>query len=151
MSGFAAKDPQFESRVRESFGRQQMMHTIGAEIAAVSPGLVSIKMPCAEKIGQQHGFVHGGAVATIADSACGYAALSLMPPGVGVLTVEFKINFIAPAAGDELLAVGRVEKPGRSLMVCSGEVFAMNGADKRKVAMIVATMMVISGNGAVQN
>lgn len=151
MSGFAAKDPDFESRVRDSFNRQQMMHTIGAEMKDVAPGHVTIRMPCIEKIGQQHGFVHGGAVATIADSACGYAALSLMPPGVGVLTAEFKINFLAPSTGDELLAIGRVEKPGRNLMVCSGEVVAVKNGARRKVALIVATMMVVTGNDSVQN
>lgn len=151
MSGFAAKDPDFEARVRDSFNRQQMMHTIGAEMKDVAPGHVTIRMPCIEKIGQQHGFVHGGAVATIADSACGYAALSLMPPGVGVLTAEFKINFLAPSTGDELLAIGRVEKPGRNLMVCSGEVVAVKNGARRKVALIVATMMVVTGNDSVQN
>lgn len=151
MPAFSAKDPQFEARVRGSFNRQQMMHTIGAEMVSVEPGAVTIRMPCVEKIGQQHGFVHGGAVATIADSACGYAALSLMPADVGVLTVEFKINFLAPSAGDELLAIGHVEKPGRNLMVCSGEVVAVKDGARRKVALIVATMMVVSGNASVQN
>ncbi|MGL4325355.1 MAG: PaaI family thioesterase [Beijerinckiaceae bacterium] len=88
--GFVSKDPEFAARVRDSFNRQQMMHTIGATITHVEPGSVIIEMPCVEKIGQQHGFVHGGAVATIADSACGYAALSLMPSDAGVLTAEFK-------------------------------------------------------------
>ena len=150
MTGFAAKDPHFEQRVRESFNRQQMMHTIGAVMTHVEAGSVTIAMPCAEKIGQQHGFVHGGAVATIADSACGYAALSLMPVDAGVLTVEFKINFLAPAEGDELRATGRVEKPGRNLMVCSGEVVAVKNGARRKVALITATMMVVSGRDGVQ-
>ncbi|MGL4812884.1 MAG: PaaI family thioesterase [Beijerinckiaceae bacterium] len=148
---FVPKDPAFATRVTESFNRQAMMHTIGAVLEKVGPGQILIRMPCAKHIGQQHGFVHGGAVATIADSACGYAALSLMPPGVGVLTAEFKINFLAPSEGDYLMATGQVEKPGRNLMVCTGRVESEKQGTRRTVAIITATMMVVANNDSVQN
>src|SRR5688572_3883733 len=103
------------ARVRASFDKQSFMRTLGASLIRVAPGEVEIAMPVAGHLCQQHGFVHAGAVASIADSACGYAALSLMAPGVGVLTAEFKINLVAPASGERLLARGRVVKAGRTL------------------------------------
>ena len=132
-----------ERRVRASFARQQLMATLGAFIAAVRPGEVEIELPFSEALTQQHGFVHAGAVAAIADSACGYAALSLMPENAAVLTTEFKINLMAPAAGDRFRACGRVVRPGRKLHVCLGEVFAERGDTRKQIALMTASMMVV--------
>lgn len=110
MTTFYPSDPAYESRVRASFARQGHMHTLSASLESVAPGLVEIALTPGSAVSQQHGFVHAGALAAIADSAAGYAALSLMPPGTGVLTTEFKINLLAPAAGERLLARGRVIK-----------------------------------------
>lgn len=133
-----------EQRVRESFGRQQAMATIGASIDAVRAGEVTVRLPYDAGNTQQHGFVHAGVIAAIVDSACGYAALSLMPEDAAVLTVEFKLNLMAPARGDYLLAHGRVIRPGRKLMVCLGEVFAHEGGASKQVALMTATMMVVA-------
>ena len=131
-----------ERRIRDSFARQQAMATIGASIAAVREGEVEIVLPYRAAITQQHGFIHGGIVAMIADTACGYAALSLMPLDTAVLTTEFKLNLLAPATGECLLAVGRVVRPGRKLMVCLGEVFS-DGSARKQVALMTASMMVV--------
>lgn len=137
-----------EARVRDSFAKQTIMTTIGAEVLTVRPGEVEIMLPFSNRILQQHGFVHAGAVATIADSACGYAALSLMPRDAAVLTTEFKINLLAPAKGDRLRAVGRVIRNGKTLVITLGEVFAETGGASKQVAMITATMMVVpAGTG----
>jgi uncharacterized protein (TIGR00369 family) len=135
------------ARVRDSFAKQSIMTTLGAEVAAVRPGEVEIVLPFGDHILQQHGFIHAGAVATIADSACGYAALSLMPPGAAVLSVEFKINLLAPAAGDRVLARGRVIRAGKTVTVCWGEVHAIAGDKERLVATMVGTMMAVEGRG----
>ena len=130
-----------EQRIRESFARQAIMTTIGASITHIGPGEVTIELPFRVEITQQHGFVHAGVVTTIVDNACGYAALSLMSPTAAVLTVEYKVNFLSPAIGDKLVARGRVLKPGRTLMVCLGEVFAINGGREKAVATMLATMI----------
>jgi uncharacterized protein (TIGR00369 family) len=134
--------PTFESRIRDSFARQQAMVTIGASLSAVRKGEVEIVLPFAPKLTQQHGFIHGGVVAMIADSACGYAALTMMPADAAVLTIEFKLNLLSPAKGERLRALGRVVRPGRKLFVCLGEVFADNGGDTKQVALMTASMMV---------
>jgi uncharacterized protein (TIGR00369 family) len=134
-------DPDFESRVRASFSRQRFMATLGAELARVEPGEVAIRLPFDEKLTQQHGSLHAGAVAAVVDSACGYAALSLMEPGAGVVSVEFKINLLAPARG-RLRAIGRVVRSGRTLTVAQTEVF---GEEGKPVALLTATMMAIEG------
>ena len=137
-----------DARVRESFAKQSIMTTLGAGIASVRPGEVEIVLPFSDRILQQHGFIHAGAVATIADSACGYAALSVMPPDAAVLTTEFKINLLAPAKGERLRAIGRVVRSGRKLVITLGEVFAEEGGARKQVALITATMMVVdTGNG----
>ena len=137
-------DPDYAARVRASFARQRVMELLGAEMTAVEPGMTEIELPVREDLTQQHGFVHAGIVTAIADSACGYAALSLMPPGVGVLTVEFKVNLLNPAAGERLVARGRMVKPGRTIMVCTGEVEAeREDGTTQTVAMMQATMMVV--------
>ena len=141
-------DKEAEARVRGSFARQTIMTTLGAEIAAVRPGEVEIVLPFSDKILQQHEFIHAGAIATIADSACGYAALSVMPRDAAVLTTEFKINLLAPAKGERLRAIGRVVRSGKKLVITLGEVFVEEGGARKQVALITATMMVVdTGTG----
>jgi uncharacterized protein (TIGR00369 family) len=141
-------DPSYAARVRASFDRQTIMATIGARLERVAPGEVDVRLPVRPDLAQQHGFVHAGVVTTIVDSACGYAALTLMPPGAAVLSVEFKVNLLAPAAGVALVARGRVLKPGRTISVCTGEVSAIDAAGAEKlVATMTATMMVVQGRG----
>jgi uncharacterized protein (TIGR00369 family) len=138
---FTPADPDFEARVRASFSRQSIMTTLGASLTRIAPGEVEIALPFADHILQQHGFVHAGVVATIADSAAGYAGLTLMPPGAGVLTAEFKINLLAPAQGERLIAQGRVIKAGRSLTIAEADVFAEEGPARKHAARLTATLM----------
>lgn len=145
-----ATDSDFEMRVRASFARQQAMVTIGAELTVVTPGMVEIEMPYDAKLTQQHGFVHGGIVSTALDSACGYAAMSLMPPDASVLTIEFKINLLAPCKGERFLFRGSVTKPGRTILVSDGQAYAFNGQGEAKLfATMTGTMMVITGRSGV--
>ena len=118
------------------------MATIGASVASVKKGEVEIVLPFSDKALQQHGFIHAGVVATIADSACGYAALSVMPDDAAVLTTEFKIHLLSPAKGERIRAVGRVVRAGRKLVIAIGEVFAEEGGTSKQVALITASMMV---------
>lgn len=143
MSAFNPRDPAFAERVRASFARQTLMTTIGARLTRVAPGEIEIELPFRADLGQQHGFIHGGIVTAIVDTACGYAALSLMEPDAAVLTVEFKLNFVAPARGERLVARGRVSKPGRVLTVCLGEVVALTGDEEKPVATLLGTMMAV--------
>ena len=143
MPMFDVKDPNFEHRVRDSFARQTIMETIGAVMTEVIPGRVKIELPFRQDLVQQHGFLHAGVVTTIVDSACGYAALSLMPVDVAVLTIEYKVNFLSPAAGERMIAEGNVTKPGRNVTVCSGNVYAVSGEQEKLVATMLATMMVV--------
>lgn len=127
--------------MRASFARQQFMATIGAELVHVAAGAVDIELPIVESLGQQNGFVHAGVVAGVTDSACGYAAATLMDADVDVLTAEFKINLLAPAQGERLVARGRVLRAGRTLTVCRGEAFAVAGGEDHLIATMLATMM----------
>ena len=147
----AAQDRDAEARVRDSFGRQSIMTTIGASVHSARRGEVEIVLPFAGHILQQHGFIHAGAVATIADSACGYAALSVMRADAAVLTTEFKINLLSPAKGERLRAIGRVVRAGKKLVVTSGDVFADEGGQSKHVALITATMMVIETATGLKN
>jgi uncharacterized protein (TIGR00369 family) len=119
------------------------METISARLISVSPGAVEIDLPFSEAFTQQNGYLHAGITTAIVDSACGYAALSLMPEDTDVLTVEYKVNFVAPARGDRLIARGRVTKPGRTLTVCAGDVMALDDGNERLIATMLATMMAI--------
>lgn len=112
---------------------------------SVVPGEVLIELPWREELAQQHGVLHAGAVASIADSACGYAALSLMPAGSGVMSVEFKVNLLAPGRGERFLAIGRVRRAGRTLTICEGTVKTIRGAEEREVAIMTATMIRLEG------
>ena len=143
MATFQPADPAYEPRVRASFARQSMMKVLGASLERVSPGEVDIRLPFRADLTQQHGFLHAGVTTSIADSACGYAALSLMPPGAAVLTVEFKVNLMAPAAGEVFIARGRVVKAGRTLTTCSGDVFALDGGEERHVLAMLGTIMTV--------
>src|SRR5262249_57138872 len=127
-------DPNFEARVRESFSRQRVMQTLDVTMTKVEPGLVELALPFREDLTQQHGFIHAGIVATILDSACGYAAFSLMPPDVAVLTVEYKINLLRPADGERIVARGRVVRSGKTLTVCAGDAVAVTGSEEKVVA-----------------
>ena len=136
-------NPRFERAVRDSFAAQQLMATIGARLARVVPGEVEIRVRFRPELTQQHGFVHAGVVTSALDSACGYAALSLMPEGVGVLTVEFKTNFLAPARGEELIARGRVLRAGRTITVCAADAFMLAGELETSVATMLATIITV--------
>jgi len=141
MNQAGPSDPGFETRVRDSFSRQGIMKTIGARLLAVTPGEVRIELPWSEAVTQQHGFVHAGILSTIADNACGYAAYTLMPANSEVLGAETKINFLAPAKGERFVSIGRVIKAGRTLVVCSGEVWACDGGRETLVAVMQTTMI----------
>ena len=122
------------------------MRTVGARLASIEPGHVVIEWPFSSTLTQQHGFLHAGVVAAVADSACGYAALSLMPAGTAVLSVEFKVNLMKPASGSHFRAVGRVIRAGRTLSVCSAEVVAREGEKETVIAVMQGTMMAVRDN-----
>lgn len=145
-------DEAFEARVRTSFARQGAMATIGARLESVAPGRVVIALPHSTHIGQQHGFVHAGMLAAAMDSACGYAASTLMPADAGVLTIEFKINLLAPARGPLLRCEGVVAKAGRTISVVDGRCW-QDGADGQPmlVASMTATMMTVLGREGVKH
>jgi uncharacterized protein (TIGR00369 family) len=146
-----AENSDCEERIRSSFARQGLMATFGAVLGPVSPGAVEISVRPSVGISQQHGFVHGGAVSAVADTAAGYAALSVMPAGTGVLTTEFKINLIAPAAGDRIIARGRVVKAGRTLVLAQTEVFAEAAGQEKLIALLTATLMVMQNRDGISD
>ena len=137
-------DAAFEQRVRASFARQRVMSTIGAELMSVAAGEVVIALPFRDDLTQQHGYLHAAIVSAIADSACGYAAYSLMPSTAAVLTAEYKVNFLAPAAGTRFVAYGRVLKAGRTLTVTTGDVIAETDAGPKPIATMMATVMTVT-------
>ena len=151
MPTFEPQDPNFEACVRESFARQKVMKTIGASLTKVSPGEVEIELPFRKDLTQQHDFLHGGIVATIVDTACGYAALTLMPVDSAVLTIEYKVNFVSPATGKKMIARGHVTKSGRTVTVCAGDVFAVSDGKEKLVATMPATMMTLLGRADVSD
>jgi uncharacterized protein (TIGR00369 family) len=137
-----ARNPDFERTVRDSFERQAHMATLHARITRLDPGAVDLTAPYDPRFSQQNGFWHAGAVASLADSANGYAAFSLAPAGTDVLAVEFKINLLAPAEGQTFRAEGRVLRPGRTLTVCAADVFGVTGNDSRLVATMLSTIII---------
>ncbi len=145
MTGFTPRDAGYAERVRASFARQAFMAHIGAEMLHLAPGEVDLACLSRPELTQQHGFFHAGVTSSIADSAAGYAALSLFEPGTGVLTTEFKINLVAPARGERLLARGRVVKPGRTLTICRSDVYAGEGDTETLCATALLTMMQVPG------
>ena len=140
-----AHDPEFADRVRASFAKQHAMDLIHATLPVVEPGLTEIHLPHWAGVEQQHGFVHGGVVGMIADSAAGYAAMTIVPETASVLTVEFKMNLVAPADGEKLIARGKVVRPGRTLVVTQAEVFAVKDGKEKLCALMQQTIMVMHG------
>jgi uncharacterized protein (TIGR00369 family) len=138
-------DDQVENRVRESFALQHIMTTIGARMTKVGPGEVNIELPFRDDLTQHNMYLHAGVVSIILDSACGYAAYTLIPPGANMLTVEFKITLVRPASGKLFVAKGRCIKPGKTLSVCQGEVVNDDG---KAVAVMTSTLMTLPGDGA---
>src|SRR5436190_5662746 len=136
MNNLQDQSQDFETRVRDSFARQRVMELIGAELGSVESGAVEIVLPFRDDLTQQHGFVHAGIITTIADSACGYAAFTLMPEGSEVLSVEFKTNLLRPARGNEFIALANVIKPGKTLTVVKCDVYA----DTMDESKIIDTM-----------
>ena len=147
----APQDPAFAERVRASFDAQGAMHTLGATLAEVAPGRVVITLPWQQGLTQQHGFLHAGMVAAALDSACGYAASTLMPADAGVLTIEYKINLLAPAKGQRFRMEGLVLKPGRTITVAEGRAFADDEGSEKLVATMTATLMTITGRAGIRH
>lgn len=144
-------DADFEERVRSSFARQRAMQTIGAELTVVTPGTVEIEMPYSSELTQQHGFLHAGVISTALDSACGYAAYSMMPANAAVLTIEFKVNLLAPGRGERFLFRGSVTKPGRTIIVADGQAYAFSADGEAKlIATMTGTMMTITGRNGLE-
>lgn len=141
--GFEARDPDFDRRVRDSFARQAFMRLIGAEIVHLAPGEIDIALPFRDDLTQQHGFFHGGAIGTLADNAGGYASLTLLAATDSVLTVEYKLNIVAPGEGERLVARGRVVRPGRRVVVCRADVHALRAGRERHCATALGTFMVL--------
>lgn len=131
--------------VAASFAAQGLMVTLGAELTRVTDGEVHIELAPRPELGQQNGYVHAGALTSILDSACGYAALTVAPSGHDVLTVEFKVNFLRPALADRFIAIGKVRKPGRTLTVCEGEIVGVRGLQREAIALMQATIINIPG------
>jgi uncharacterized protein (TIGR00369 family) len=146
---FEPRDLDFEARVRASFERQRVMHTLGIRIRALAPGRIELEMPFAADYTQQHGFIHAGIVTTALDSACGYAAFSLMDKDAAVLTVEFKTNLLAPARGEMFLFAAEVVKPGRTLTVCEAKAYAVSGGARKLIATMTGTLMAVTGRDGV--
>lgn len=149
MSTHQPRDPAFEARVRASFARQRLMHTLGVQLVRVAAGECDMEMPFSADFTQQHGFLHAGTLTSVVDSACGYAALSLMAPGAAVMSVEFKVNLLAPAAGEVLLARARVVRSGRTLTIVAGDGFMRARGEERHVFTMLATMMAIEGRAGI--
>lgn len=137
------QDPDFEARARSAFEAQRVMRTIGARVTRVAPGEVEIELPFREELTQQNGFLHAGIVTTVLDSACGGAALTLMPADAGVLSIEFKTNLLAPARGELLIVRARVVRAGRTVTVCTADALMRDGGREVHVATMLGTMMTI--------
>ena len=150
-TSFIAQDPDYAQRVHQSFERQGAMATIGARLGEIAPGRVAIELDWAAGLTQQHGFLHAGMVATALDSACGYAGSTLMPAEVGVLSIEYKINFVAPAKGQTFRMVGTVVKPGRTITVVEGRAFAIDEGREKLVATMSTTLMAVTGRDDVKH
>jgi uncharacterized protein (TIGR00369 family) len=144
-SGFELRDAEYQRRVRESFARQGLMRHLGAELVSLEPGGAVIRVPFRGELTQQHGYFHAGVTGAIADSACGYAAYTLMGAEDSVLTVEYKINLLAPADGEELVARARVVRSGKTLKICMADVFVRRAGAENHCATVLATIMCMAG------
>jgi len=142
---FEVRDPDWVMKVRESFGRQGVMALLGAELAQLDPGRCEIRLPYRADLTQQHGFFHAGIISTIVDSAGGYAGFSLMPAGSSVLTVEYKLNLLAPGDGELLVAIGEVVKPGKNLVIARGDVYVLKAGIRTHCAIMQQTLMTMHG------
>ena len=142
---FVPIDPDYEARVRASFGRQGAMRLIGARLSALRPRYCAIELPFRDDLTQQHGYVHAGIIGAIVDSAGGYAGFTLFPADASVLTVEYKLNLLAPAAGERLIAEAEVVKPGRTLVIVRGEVYAEADCKRTLCAIMQQTLIVLLG------
>ena len=140
-----ARDPDYEQRTRDSFGRQGFMRYLGAQIHLVQPGRAEVELAFSDALSQQHGYFHGGVVAALADVASGYAAFSLLEPTASNVTVEFKLNLLAPADGERLVARGVVVKAGKTITVCQSNVFSVAGGSEKHCATALATFMALPG------
>lgn len=145
MPGFEPRNPAYAERVQSSFDRQQVMVLLGAKVTRLAPGECEIQLPFKPELTQQHGYFHGGIIGTIADSAGGYAAFTLMPEDSSVLTIEYKMNLLAPGDGDLLIARGRVLKSGRTLVVSQVDAFVMKGGRETLCATMLETLMTMHG------
>jgi uncharacterized protein (TIGR00369 family) len=144
-SGFELRDAEYQRRVRESFERQGLMKYLGAELVSLEPGGAVIRVPFRGELTQQHGYFHAGVTGAIADSACGYAAYTLMAADDSVLTVEYKMNLLAPADGEELVAQARVVRSGKTLKICTADVFVKKGGLENHCATVLSTVMCLAG------
>lgn len=142
---FQPQDPDFKERVRASFARQQVMATLAIEMIHLEPGEIHLAMRPNPDYTQQHGFMHAGIITTALDSACGYAAFTLMPRDAAVLTVEFKTNLLAPAKGERFLFRAQVVKPGRTLTICEARALALEGSKEKLIATMTGTLMAVTG------
>jgi len=147
---FKPRDPNYLTKVERSFARQKVMKTLGICIHDLRPGVIELRMPFADQYTQQHGFIHAGILSTALDSACGYAAFSLMDKNAAILTVEYKINLLAPAEGESFSFNARVLKSGRTLTVCDAHAFAIQRGEKKLVASMNSTLMALSGSAEIQ-
>ena len=141
---YVPETPEFETMVRDSFSKMAMMEFLGAKLSSIEPGAVEVQVSHRKELLQQHGLFHGGVTTTILDSAGGYAAFSLFKPGDEILTVEYKVNFIAPANGDKLIARGEVVKIGKSLSITRGEARVIKSGKETLCAVMQQTMMRIN-------
>lgn len=148
---FVPQDPDYAQRVAASYARQPAMVTLGATLAEVTPGRVVIELPWAQALTQQYGFMHGGVLGAALDSACGYAAFSLMPVEAAVLTIEYKINMLAPAKGQRFRMEGQVVKPGRTVTVADGRAFAIDHGSEKLIATMTCTLMAVTGRDGIKH
>ena len=145
MNKFSPRDPNFSERVRGSFQRQRVMAWIGAELTRLDPGHCEIRLPHKPELTQQHGYIHGGIIGTIGDTAAGYAAYTLMPPASSVLTIEYKMNLLVPGDGELLITRGEVVRAGRTLVVARADVFAVKDGKETLCAALLQTLMTMHG------
>lgn len=150
VARFEPRNPAWEKKSREIFERQSFMRMIGARIIALSPGACDIELPYREDLCQQNIYLHGGAITSIADTSCGIASSTLLSPEAGILSVEFKYNMMAPAAGERFVARGRVVRPGRTLTIAESAVFAVKDGNETEIGRMLATMMFLEGKGGMQ-
>ena len=150
VARFESRNPAWEKKSREIFERQSFMRMIGARISLLSPGACDIELPYREDLCQQNIYLHGGVITSIADTSCGIASSTLLSPEAGILSVEFKYNMMAPAAGERFIARGRVVKPGRTLTIAESAVFAVKDGVETEIGRMLATMIALEGKGAMQ-